>query len=151
MNNKLLLFGLLAFVILVSGCTQPEPVTSYKYVCSDGTIEDSPARCQTVECVDCDEYCEDYCEGIEEPDGAITVDYIKTEMNKANYCETKDDCIETNTKCPIGCYNVVNIADVNRINDLVKEFKQTCFQTCTTLMDVNCVDSKCVPMAYGTS
>ncbi len=149
MKKTILLLGLVAAIAL-SGCTQPAAEPTYKYVCSDGSMVNSPALCQTVECIDCDQYCEDYCAGIQDTD-ELTVESVKDEMEEANYCETKDDCVETNTKCPIGCYNMVNTAELDRINELVRQFKQTCFQSCTDLDEHECVEGKCEPTLPGTS
>ena len=148
MKRVIFLAGLIALVVLLSGCTQSQPETVYKYVCPDATMVDSPALCRTVECVDCDQYCDDYCAGIVETNG-LTVDGVLAEMDAANYCTVKDDCAETETKCPIGCYNIVNVGELERINGLVDDFKQTCFQTCTTLDDFDCVEGKCQPIVPG--
>lgn len=150
MNKAIPLIGLLAFALALSGCTS-EPAQSaavYTYVCPDGSMVDSPALCQAVECIDCDQYCEDYCAGIQSGNGLTAAD-VQAEIEAANYCEVKDDCVETNTKCPIGCYNLVNAAELDRINDLVGEFKQTCFQTCATLDDFDCVEGRCEPILPG--
>ena len=148
MKKAIFLAGLIALAVVLSGCTQAGPETVYKYVCPDGKMADSPVLCKAVECVDCDQYCEDYCAGIE-PDGLLTAQVVQSEMELANYCTVKDDCAETSTKCPIGCYNMVNVAELERINDLVKEFKQTCFQTCALLQDFDCVEGRCEPIVPG--
>lgn len=153
MKKTILIIGLVIAVIAFSGCTQPEqPETVYNYVCSDGTIVDSPGLCPVQEQVDYEEVCKDYCVE-EQVDDQPTVEFIKNEIETANYCETKEDCAETNTKCPIGCYNIVNTAELDRINGLIKDYKQTCFQTCATLRDYECDNNtnKCMPILYGTS
>lgn len=141
---------LLVFSVLLSGCVQPEPEVIVKYVCSDGQAVDNASECPSEEQCDYENNCADYCE--EEPESTVelTVEKVHEEMAKANYCDVPDDCVLTDTKCPLGCYNVVNIDELERINQLVHDFKQTCFQTCTTLQDVNCIESKCEPIAYGT-
>ena len=150
MKKAILIVGLVIAVIALSGCTQPEAGTVYKYVCSDGTIVDRAGLCPTEEGIDLEVVCVEYCETGQKPE-ANDVEYIKAEMDAANYCETAEDCVETDTKCPIGCYNIVNKAELDRINQLVNDFKQTCFQTCTPLAEFVCDNNKCMPTLYGTS
>lgn len=148
MKKAILIVGLVIAVIALSGCTQPEAGTVYKYVCSDGTIVDRAGLCPIQEQVDYKEICKDYCdEG--QVDEQTTLEFIKNEIEEANYCETKEDCAETNTKCPIGCYNIVNKAELDRINQLINDFKQTCFQTCTPLTEFVCDNNKCQPVEVG--
>ena len=150
MNYKILL-TLLVLSIALSGCVQQEPVTIVKYVCSTGETVDNANQCSPPEECDYEGNCQDYCEEDITPDGDLTSEYVIGEMQKANYCDLPEDCILADTKCPLGCYNIVNVDEIERINQLVYDFKQTCFQTCTTLQDVNCLSSKCEPVAYGTS
>ena len=35
-------------------------------------------------------------------------DYIRNEIEKANYCKVKDDCVLAGSKCPFGCHILVN-------------------------------------------
>ena len=141
-------------IVLLSGCVEPEPETILKYVCLDGSMVDRPADCPGLVLGDCQELCEANKEGfceVPEETGEVTVANILSQINEANYCETVDDCVETDTKCPLGCYNLVNISKVGRINALVGEFKQTCFQTCTTLNETVCEQGKCKPVDVGFS
>ena len=156
MKAKILLIGLLVFAVALSGCVEPgtEPETILKYVCSDGSMVDGPADCPGVGLDDCQDLCEaykdDFCEKPEEL-GELSVANILSQIDEANYCETKDDCVETDTKCPLGCYNLVNSSKIDRINGMVDEFKQTCFQTCTTLNEMVCEQGKCKPVDVGFS
>ena len=147
MKKAFLSIGLIVLFLALSGCVQ-EPEAGFKYVCPDNTVVDSPALCQTIECMDCDQYCEDKDDSIG-ASGEMTVDKILTAVNTANYCETKEDCVLIDTKCPIGCYNLVNAGTLDSINVMVKEFKQTCFQTCTALKEIQCQEGKCVPILPG--
>ena len=143
---------LLVLAVALSGCVQqPEPDVIVKYVCSTGVTVDNVGECPPP--VDCDyeANCPPYCEDSQSPEGELTANYVKAEIAKANYCELPEDCVLADTKCPLGCYNIVNVSELERINGLVHDFKQTCFQTCTTILDVNCLESKCVTVAYVTS
>ncbi len=148
MKKKILIFGILILAIALSGCVEPTaPGIVYKYVCSNGTIVDTPGLCPAETEINLDIVCVDYCEGIE-PE-ANSVEYIKAEMATANYCNVSEDCNVSDTKCPLGCYNLVNNAELGRINALVDDFKQTCFQTCTPLTEIRCNEGKCVPVDVG--
>ena len=146
--KAIFLICLLAGTLALGGCVQQQN-PSYKYVCSDGKIVDSPAQCTAIECVDCSQYCEDYCAGQEEEPTVLTKEKFLEEVGKANYCTVPSDCVLPATKCPLGCYNLVNKEKQADINALVKQFKQTCYQTCSQLNDANCVGNKCVPVLFG--
>jgi hypothetical protein len=154
MKQKNFLITILVLAIALSGCVEPEPETILKYICCDGSMADKPADCPALALEDCQQLCkvnkESICEEALET-GKITVEKILSEIDKANYCETEADCVETDTKCPIGCYNLVNSSELDSINALVKDFKQTCFQTCTTLNEMVCEEGKCKPVDVGFS
>jgi len=150
MNSKILLVGVLLALLALSGCvqTEPEQIVSYKYICSNGITVDKAADCPIEEEPDLEALCTDYCNdepALEEN----TPEYVKAELAKLNYCEVKDDCVETETKCPLGCYHMVNQAELEKANALVASFKQTCFQTCAILDDFECVEGKCEPILPG--
>jgi len=152
MTKKILIFGILILAIALSGCVESEPTTSgtvYKYVCSNGTIVDTPGLCPTEEEIDLDIVCVDYCEGTVPEENSV--EYIKAEMAVANYCNVSEDCDVSDTKCPLGCYNLVNKTELDKINTLVDSFKQTCFQTCNPLTEIGCNEGKCVPIDVGTN
>ena len=152
MTKKILIFGILILAIALSGCVESEPTTSetvYKYVCSNGTIVDTLGLCPIDEEINLDIVCVDYCkETVPEEN---SVEYIKAEMATANYCNISEDCSVSDTKCPLGCYNLVNKTELDKINTLVDGFKQTCFQTCTPLTEMACNEGKCVPIDVGTN
>lgn len=74
----------------------------------------------------------------------ITEKYIQNEINKANYCETNSDCsLVANSKCPFGCYIFVNKEEVDRIDNLLKNFESQCVYSCVQNQDVECINNKC--------
>lgn len=146
--KKLLLICLLGMALALCGCVEQQ-APSYKYVCADSTVVDSPTQCPAAECMDCSLYCEDYCAGNGTEPTTVTAEEILQEINIANYCTTKDDCVLPATKCPLGCFNLVNKAEQADINALVREFKQVCQQTCGSLKGKECVDGKCIPILFG--
>ena len=151
MKKKILIFGILILAIALSGCVETEPATPttvYKYVCSDGTMVDSAGLCPTDTGINLDIVCADYCEGTV-PE-ANTAEYIKSEMAAANYCTVAEDCNVSDTKCPLGCYNLVNNTELDRINTLVDGFIQECVQTCTPLTEITCDEGKCMPVDVGS-
>ncbi|MFO7711306.1 MAG: hypothetical protein R6V53_06070 [Candidatus Woesearchaeota archaeon] len=73
-------------------------------------------------------------------------DNIKKEIEKANYCETKDDCIDVGGKCPFGCYVYVNENEADRIKGLVDSYESDCVYGCMACFDVECRDNRCEPV-----
>jgi hypothetical protein len=72
--------------------------------------------------------------------------YINNEIEKANYCDVKEDCVSTGSKCPFGCYIYVNKNEVNRIKNLISSFKSNCVYNCMYCPDVECKNNKCEPI-----
>ena len=59
---------------------------------------------------------------------------INVKINQANYCSTKEDCVEASFGCPFGCFTLVN-----------KNFVQTALkQLVAEYQDSNCALSKCL-------
>jgi hypothetical protein len=69
---------------------------------------------------------------------------IKSEIEKANYCETKSDCVDVGGKCPFGCYVFVNENEAERIGNLIENYESTCIYSCVALENYDCVENKCV-------
>ena len=69
---------------------------------------------------------------------------IKGEIARANYCETKSDCVDVGGKCPFGCYVFVNENEAERIGKLIDNYESTCVYSCIALESFDCVDNKCV-------
>ncbi len=72
--------------------------------------------------------------------------YIKNEIEKANYCEVKKDCVNVNGKCPFGCYVYVNKNEAARIKSLIASFDSNCMHDCIHCPDVECKNNKCKPV-----
>ena len=70
-------------------------------------------------------------------------DYIRNEIEKANYCSSKDDCVLAGSKCPFGCHIFVNKNEKDKISDLIEGYQGTCLYACVELKDYNCIDKKC--------
>lgn len=74
--------------------------------------------------------------------------YIKNQIEQANYCNKKDDCIRINNAiCPFGCYIFVNKNEANRIKNLISFYnlinRNPCVYDCLFLKDYDCGDGKC--------
>jgi len=75
--------------------------------------------------------------------------YIKSEIEKANYCTTADDCmLAAMGKCPFGCYVYVNKAEAERIKSLIEQYETApkirgCEYLCAEMTRVECKDGKC--------
>ena len=93
--RKLIIFTLLIFVVIISGCAKSES-------------------------------------------------HIEKEIEKANYCETKEDCADTKTnKCPFGCNIYVNKNEVDRIRNLINSYDSNCEYECAYCPDVECKNNEC--------
>ena len=77
---------------------------------------------------------------------AKTEDYIKNEIEKANHCNTKQDCIDAGGKCPFGCYVYVNKNEVDRISNLISSYRSNCIYSCILCQDVACENNMCEPV-----
>ncbi|OGJ52189.1 hypothetical protein A2335_03215 [Candidatus Peregrinibacteria bacterium RIFOXYB2_FULL_32_7] len=69
---------------------------------------------------------------------------IRTEIEKANYCEVKEDCARVTQKCPFGCNEYVNKDEKERIDELVNNFESDCVYRCAFYEELECKDNKCV-------
>ena len=74
---------------------------------------------------------------------SLSEEYIRNRIDKANYCNTKDDCERVNSKCPFGCHIFVNKNEVDGINRLINLYPRTCLYRCRVLKDFDCIDNKC--------
>jgi hypothetical protein len=72
--------------------------------------------------------------------------YITKEIEKANYCETKEDCVDAGGKCPFGCYTYVNKGEVDRIKTLLDSYESTCIFDCAYCPYFECKNNKCEPI-----
>ena len=71
---------------------------------------------------------------------------IKKEIELANYCNAKSDCVDVGGKCPFGCYVFVNKNESQRIETLINSYESTCVYSCIALQGFDCVESKCQPI-----
>ncbi len=78
--------------------------------------------------------------------GCNSAEQIKKEIDKANYCTEKSDCVLVGTKCPFGCYIYANKEQAERIDNLVDSFDSKCVYGCVYCPDVECKDNKCTPV-----
>ena len=72
--------------------------------------------------------------------------YIKNEIEKANYCDVKEDCVDAGGKCPFGCYVYVNKNEVHRIENLIASFRSDCIYDCISCRNVECINNTCEPV-----
>ncbi|MFH1505779.1 MAG: hypothetical protein ABIE94_02210 [archaeon] len=76
--------------------------------------------------------------------GISEEDRIKAEIKAANYCDTKDDCGNAGSQCPFGCDVPVNKAEIDKIKGLIASYDSNCIYSCVQLLDIDCVNSRCV-------
>lgn len=68
---------------------------------------------------------------------------IKSEIEKANYCEVASDCVDAGGKCPFGCYVYVNKNEVEQISKLIQSYDSKCVYGCLSKTEVICENNKC--------
>lgn len=149
MKKEILFVVFLFAAVALSGCTQPEPVTVFKYVCFDGTVAENQADCPALSDVNYEEQCEDYCPAAPVLPEISQEEFIQGQIDKANYCSVKEDCVLAESKCPFGCNIFVNKNELGRINKLISEYKQKCNLSCAPLKYHNCDENKCVETDWG--
>ncbi len=73
---------------------------------------------------------------------------IRWDIEKANYCNSTQECKVVSFGCPFGCWSFVNKDfDIKPIQDKVQEYHSRygrCQFRCDRLTSVVCKDSKCV-------
>jgi hypothetical protein len=69
---------------------------------------------------------------------------IKEEIEEAKYCTTDNDCIIVQSKCPFDCYQAVNKAEAERINQRIKGFESSCTYSCVPIKGTACESGRCV-------
>jgi hypothetical protein len=70
--------------------------------------------------------------------------YIYNEINRANYCEVKEDCVNAGGKCPFGCRILVNKNEANYIKKIVSSYKEKCIYDCMPPGEIKCENNKCL-------
>lgn len=65
---------------------------------------------------------------------------IQDAIDEANYCTTADECVDVGSKCPFGCYILVNEAEADRIERRVDRFVSTCVYDCAAIGGITCSD-----------
>ena len=70
--------------------------------------------------------------------------YIYNEVNHANYCELKEDCVDAGGKCPFGCRILVNKNEADYVKKIISSYKSTCIYDCMPLGEIKCENSRCL-------
>ncbi len=77
---------------------------------------------------------------------------IKEEIEDANYCNVKEDCVSFAGKCPFGCYISVNVDEEDRIRELVESYQpksSSCEYSCAYCTVTDCINGRCSPLCPG--
>jgi len=77
--------------------------------------------------------------------------FVENEIEKANYCEVKEDCAIIEGQCPFGCFIGVNKEKASSIQDLVDSYHSNCIYECIGYEGVECENNKCVIKYPGYS
>ncbi len=148
MKKEIFLIVFLFGAVALSGCTQPGSVTVFKYVCFDGTVVENQSDCPALPDVNCELSCPCSCPTPVLPETSQE-EFIQGQIDKANYCSVKEDCVLAESKCPFGCTIFVNKSELARINKIISEYRQVCNLSCTPLKYYNCDENKCVETDWG--
>jgi hypothetical protein len=150
MKKEIFLIAFLFAAVALSGCTQTatEPETVLKYVCYDGTVLENPTQCPGLPDVNCEGEC-GTCSAVPVLPVTSQEEFIQGQIDKANYCSVKEDCVIAARKCPFGCNILVNKNELDKINRMIGEYKQTCNLTCASLRFYNCDLNECVETDFG--
>jgi len=74
--------------------------------------------------------------------------YTRVQIEKANYCDVKEECVLLEGECLFGCGVFVNENEADKIKDLIDDYDSNsqlhCGYMCMPLFDVNCDKNKCV-------
>ncbi len=81
----------------------------------------------------------------------LTEQQIKFEIEKANYCNAKEDCTPVSYACPFDCNIFVNKKEVSKIETMLRTFVPTeqnlkrcsVMGACISATDVECKNNKC--------
>ena len=68
---------------------------------------------------------------------------VRDAIDAANYCELDQDCANLGSRCPFGCYIVVNQNEVESVNALMDEWfsgNDECDYDCPGLESIYCDD-----------
>ena len=87
------------------------------------------------------------CSEIIYKDQPYLEDYVISEIDKANYCNTKSDCVNIGNHCPFGCYIYVNKDQAERISGLIDDYinaqEARCEYGCLPCNNFICNKNKC--------
>lgn len=72
--------------------------------------------------------------------------YVDWRLERANYCEVEEDCVNLGSKCPFGCYIYVNENEEKEMKNLLDSFDSKCVYGCGECLDVDCISGKCQPV-----
>lgn len=70
---------------------------------------------------------------------------IRLEIKRANYCGSDADCSLVQTKPPFDCKTYVNSGSIEKINDLISEWKSKEDRQCPPPAGASCYQFACLP------
>ncbi len=78
----------------------------------------------------------------------VDKDALEARIEKANYCRTKEDCVNAGLECPFACVPYVNKNEVEELRKAAHEYAKKisfCDQDCAPFGVPECVEGRCVP------
>ncbi|PIQ77341.1 hypothetical protein COV82_05030 [Candidatus Peregrinibacteria bacterium CG11_big_fil_rev_8_21_14_0_20_46_8] len=77
------------------------------------------------------------------PGGKKSEASIKRTIQNAQYCTTKADCVQVESKCPFGCWVFVNKKEASNIQTLIDSYESRCIYSCIELQGYDCINNRC--------
>lgn len=71
------------------------------------------------------------------------IEILKNQIEAANYCETKNDCVDLGAFCPISCNILVNKNEASEIKKKINTSKPTCVAKCWPIKEIVCEKNIC--------
>lgn len=68
---------------------------------------------------------------------------IQQQIEKARYCQTKNDCVPIAAQCPFDCHVIVNKNKAAEIEKIIMDFQSDCVYDCPLLSGFDCIDNAC--------
>lgn len=77
--------------------------------------------------------------------------YVSNQLERANYCDIKEDCVNIGSQCEFGCDTLVNRNEEHNMKEIFKLYKLVskscdsfCFDDTMRFKEKNCVNNKCI-------
>jgi hypothetical protein len=70
-------------------------------------------------------------------------DAIQDDIDESGYCAAASECVPVGPECPFGCDILVNVAEADRIRQLLADHEDSCYYDCQGPGTIACTDGRC--------